>query len=90
MISVEIVYIAAAQPVVQLKLLLKSGATALDALSESGILVTHPETRVLPIGIFSQQITMSTVLKSGDRLEIYRPLSLDPKEKRRQRAKAKD
>lgn len=90
MVNVEIVYVAADQAVVQLKVSLQAGATVSDALNESGILVAHPEVQALPIGIFSKRVTMETVLKPGDRLEIYRPLRLDPKEKRRQRAKVKD
>lgn len=90
MVNVEIVYIAADQATIQLKLALQAGATVADALKESGIFETHPEMQTLPIGIFTKRVAMDTVLKPGDRLEIYRHLSLDPKEKRRQRAKAKD
>ncbi|WP_019217871.1 RnfH family protein [Legionella tunisiensis] len=89
MVNVEIVYVAADQEVVQLKVSLQAGATVSDALKKSGILVAHPEIQTLSMGIFSKRVTMETALKPGDRLEIYRPLSLDPKEKRRQRAKAK-
>jgi len=35
------------------------------------------------IGIFGQKVSLSTCLKSNDRLEIYRPLLIDPMEKRR-------
>jgi putative ubiquitin-RnfH superfamily antitoxin RatB of RatAB toxin-antitoxin module len=40
-----------------------------------------------PIGIFGKQITPDTILKPGDRVEIYRPLLLSPTEARRLRAK---
>ncbi len=40
-----------------------------------------------PIGIFGKQITPDTLLKPGDRVEIYRPLLLSPTEARRLRAK---
>jgi putative ubiquitin-RnfH superfamily antitoxin RatB of RatAB toxin-antitoxin module len=38
------------------------------------------------LGIFSQKTTLDTLLEEGDRLEIYRPLTADPKEVRRQLA----
>jgi putative ubiquitin-RnfH superfamily antitoxin RatB of RatAB toxin-antitoxin module len=39
------------------------------------------------IGIFGKQVTLDTLLKPGDRVEIYRPLLLSPTEARRLRAK---
>ncbi len=39
-----------------------------------------------PLGIYGVQVADSAELKSGDRVEIYRPLKQDPKELRRQRA----
>jgi putative ubiquitin-RnfH superfamily antitoxin RatB of RatAB toxin-antitoxin module len=66
---------------------LKPGATVADALLESEITTTHPETKGLPVGIYSKPVSLDTVLQEGDRLEIYRPLMRDPKETRRQRAK---
>ncbi|WP_347252020.1 RnfH family protein [Legionella sp.] len=87
MVKVELVYIAADQSLVQIPLVVDNGATVADALTQSGILSTHPEVKELPLGIFSKQVSLDTVLKSGDRIEIYRELTLDPKERRRQRAK---
>lgn len=39
-----------------------------------------------PLGIFARRVEPGHVLQEGDRLEIYRPLQLDPKEARRRRA----
>jgi putative ubiquitin-RnfH superfamily antitoxin RatB of RatAB toxin-antitoxin module len=39
------------------------------------------------VGIFGKQISLDTILKPGDRVEIYRPLLLSPTEARRLRAK---
>lgn len=89
MVRVELVYVASDKSLVHLKLSLGLGATVADALNESGVLITNPEVKGLPVGIFAKQVTLDTLLKSGDRIEIYRPLTLDPKEKRRQRAKIK-
>jgi hypothetical protein len=38
------------------------------------------------VGIFGKAVKLSQVLKSGDRVEIYRPLLNDPKEARRRKA----
>ena len=38
------------------------------------------------VGIFSRKVPLDHVLRDGDRIEIYRPLTADPKEMRRQRA----
>lgn len=39
------------------------------------------------LGIFSKKVDADRVLEEGDRVEIYRPLTLDPMEARRRRAK---
>ncbi|KTD61070.1 RnfH family protein [Legionella shakespearei] len=89
MVKVELVYVAENGSVVHLPMDLKQGATVGDALNESGIYHSHPETKELPVGIYAKQVSLSEVLKDGDRVELYRALSRDPKEKRRQLAKKK-
>ena len=37
------------------------------------------------VGIFGRVMEADTVLRDGDRVEIYRPLEADPKEARRAR-----
>lgn len=39
------------------------------------------------LGIFSKKVAADRVLEEGDRVELYRPLTLDPMEARRRRAK---
>jgi putative ubiquitin-RnfH superfamily antitoxin RatB of RatAB toxin-antitoxin module len=39
------------------------------------------------VGIFAKKVAPERPLKAGDRVEIYRPLILDPMEARRRRAK---
>lgn len=87
MVKVEIIYITAEKTVVQIPCVLSAGSTVGDALAVSGILNTHPEIEKLSLGIFSEKVTANTLLKNGDRVEIYRPLLNDPKEKRRLHAK---
>ena len=57
---------------------LPAGATVRDALAASG-LEGHA------CGIFGKRVTLDRKLAEGDRVEIYRPLVMDPKEARRQR-----
>ena len=70
------------------KVTLPAGSTVAQAIEASGIvreisgLVVDP-TR---LGIFSRKVTPDHVVGEGDRVEIYRPLTLDPKEARRRRA----
>lgn len=90
MVKVEIIYIPEEGAMIHLELDLQPGSTIGDALNQANLLNTHPEIKNLPVGIFAKQKNLDTVLKPGDRIEIYRPLSFDPKEKRRQRAKTKD
>ena len=89
MVDVELVYIPMGQDSIHLRLTLAEGATVLDALHESGLYTSHPEVKEMPVGIFSTLVSLNRVLKIGDRVELYRPLLIDPKEKRRQRARLK-
>jgi hypothetical protein len=87
-IKVEVAY---AQPDRQhiIAVELTEGSTMLDAIQRSGILIIFPEIDLSKqkIGIFSQQCLLSDPIKAGDRVEIYRPLTIDPKEARRAKAK---
>ena len=42
----------------------------------------------LPVGIWGRVVSRSAALQDGDRVEIYRPLKLDPREARRRYASA--
>ena len=61
------------------------GITAIEAAERSGLLDDHPEIRGRPLvlGLFGDEIGHRHVLRDGDRVEICRPLSLDPREMRR-------
>jgi putative ubiquitin-RnfH superfamily antitoxin RatB of RatAB toxin-antitoxin module len=41
------------------------------------------------VGIFGELCDRSAVPRDGDRIELYRPLTSDPKESRRERARAR-
>lgn len=48
---------------------------------------THVEESKLPIGVYGELVDDEYTLEEGDRLEIYRPLTQDPKERRRRIAR---
>lgn len=57
-----------------------------DAIRASRILDELPHFTPVGIGIFGRIVTPKTRLRDGDRVELYRPLQVDPKEARRRRA----
>ncbi|MBK9663876.1 MAG: RnfH family protein [Nitrosomonas sp.] len=86
--SIEIAY--ARSHVQTLKTLeVSSGCTVKEAIILSGIMDQFPEIDLTKnkIGIFSKFIQPDTLVQPKDRIEIYRPLIIDPKDARRLRAK---
>lgn len=61
------------------------GTTVGEALKTSKLLKEFPNLSLDKVGIFAQLVTMDTVLKDGDRIEVYRPLKADPRDRRRQK-----
>lgn len=68
-------------------LALPPGATVRQALHASGLEARYPEVVAAPAGagVWGKLCPWDTVLRDGDRVEIYRPLQIDPKEARRLR-----
>jgi uncharacterized protein len=86
-LRIEVVYaLPAGEDAVTLKL--APGASAADAVRASGVLQRHPEIdlRRQKIGIYGRVVEAGALLSDGDRVEVYRPLVLGPKEARRRRA----
>jgi putative ubiquitin-RnfH superfamily antitoxin RatB of RatAB toxin-antitoxin module len=67
---------------------LPAGSTAMQAVEAAGWLQELPANlpRPLQLGIHSRRVGADHVLRDGDRVEIYRPLALDPMASRRRRA----
>ena len=70
-------------------LVLPRGSTVAEAIERSGVREARPdvEIRADRIGIFARKVSPDATLRDGDRVEIYRPLAVDPKEARRKRAR---
>jgi putative ubiquitin-RnfH superfamily antitoxin RatB of RatAB toxin-antitoxin module len=65
-----------------------AGSVVQDAVLASGLLQRHGLTaQDLRVGVWFKLREMATALRDRDRVEIYRPLVVDPKEARRQRYK---
>ena len=86
-IRVEVVC-ALPDRVFRCELALPAGTCAGQALDEASTMPDWPAAAVAPIALcaFAMRVGLDFVLSDGDRLECYRPLSLDPKEARRKRA----
>src|SRR5688572_16875835 len=86
-IRVEVVYALPDQQVL-VALEVERGASVRHAILRSGILQRFPEVDLerASVGIFGNVTGLDTLLADGDRVEIYRPLIVDPKDARRMRA----
>ncbi|KPQ28649.1 MAG: hypothetical protein HLUCCX14_10050 [Marinobacter excellens HL-55] len=69
------------------------GITAIEAVKLSGITDIFPEidAGAIDMGVFGKVIKdpVAHQLREGDRVELYRPLKIDPKQARLNRAKKK-
>lgn len=86
LIDVELIYLPTANESFHRHLKLSTGSSVRDVIFASGILDYFPEVLARSVGIFSKLVSLETLIKQGDRVEIYRELALDPKEKRRKKA----
>lgn len=87
-VAVEVVYADAGQQWVR-STEVPEGSTVMEAIVASGIIDELPRGTVDPerLGIFSRRTSAQQIVQAGDRIEIYRPLTLDPMEARRRRAR---
>jgi putative ubiquitin-RnfH superfamily antitoxin RatB of RatAB toxin-antitoxin module len=71
------------QVVVDLEL--PAGSTVADAIAAARL--EGADVSSMRTGVWSRACAASTVLREGDRVELYRPLAADPKEMRRARTR---
>jgi putative ubiquitin-RnfH superfamily antitoxin RatB of RatAB toxin-antitoxin module len=57
------------------------GSTVAQAIERSGILNRFPEINLetQKVGVFGKIAALDTVIEEGARIEIYRPITVDPK-----------
>ena len=90
LLEVEVVYARPEQQML-IQVSVPAGSTVRDAIVRSNILSDVPglHLETLAVGIFARRVTLDYVLQAGDRVEIYRPLTLSPVEPRLCRATLK-
>ena len=86
-IDIEVAYgLPQQQTIIALKV--TTTTTVYDAIKQSGIELRHPDIdlAVNKLGIYSKQVKANELVKDGDRIEIYRPLTADPRKIRAKQA----
>ena len=86
-IQVSIAYSPIARQVFEESLDLPDGATVRQAIVGSGLVTAFPELDLshAVVGVWGRKAAADQVLRDRDRIEIYRPLQVDPKVARRER-----
>lgn len=86
-ISISVVYALPDRQVV-VPLQVPVGTSVEQAVERSGLLREFPDitTRPLHCAIYARPVQLSQLVRAADRIEILRPLLIDPKESRRQAA----
>ncbi|WP_092486237.1 RnfH family protein [Candidatus Ichthyocystis hellenicum] len=86
-LNVKMVY-ALREEAVIISLSVPVGSTIEDVIKMSGILDRFPEIDLdqQKVGVYGRLSDLSAAVHDGDRVEIYRPILVDPKEVRRLRA----
>lgn len=89
LIDVEVVFTTSERQVL-LAMQVAGGATVADVIGQSRIDLEFPGIPVeeFEVGVWGRVVATDHVVRDGDRIEIYRPLRIDPREARRQLANA--
>lgn len=87
MLKISLLYSPAARLVREWQVELEPGATVIRALEACRIFEEFPglEAGTLTLGVWGLKAGLDDVLEDQDRIEIYRPLRVDPKVARRER-----
>lgn len=86
-IRVTVCFSASARVCEEVHLQLPPGSRLADAVRASAVLAGHSDAAVdaLEIGVWGRKCPADHMLRDGDRVELYRPLRVDPKVARRER-----
>ncbi len=87
-VTIEVAYAASTREQVVVSFDIPAGSTVEHAIRVSGILdrFPHIDLSADAVGIFGQRASLKDTVSNGDRVEIYRPLVVDPKQARKRRA----
>jgi putative ubiquitin-RnfH superfamily antitoxin RatB of RatAB toxin-antitoxin module len=88
--QVEVVYALETEQVV-LPVKLTETVMIQQVIKASGLLAQFPkiDLKTIEVGIWGKKVGLEQMVRAGDRIEIYRPLTIDPMEARRIRASKK-
>jgi len=91
MIELELAY-ASTQREYLKSLCVPHACTVRQLIEQSDIIAQFPEIdlTINKVGIFAKQVALDTPLYGGERVEIYRSLRVDPKQRRRLLAQQAD
>ena len=86
-LRVRVVYALPDQQV-EVALQVSAGTTVTEAVTRSGLLQKFPDAAASPLNcaVFGRSVPLTYELRDGDRIEILRPLLIDPKQSRREAA----
>ena len=86
-LPVTVVYSPVARDVRAVRLYLAPESTVLQALQASELVKLFPRIgqSTMFVGVWGRKASLNQVLRANDRVEIYRPLTVDPKVARRER-----
>jgi uncharacterized protein len=89
-LRVEVIYSPRAGEFDMSELRLAPGACVRDAVLQSGLLQRHSQIDLErgKVGVWGQWRELSDPLRDLDRVEVYRPLTVEPMEARRRRQRA--
>lgn len=87
LIQITLVYSPTPRVVRELTMSVPDGTTVYQALMRSMLVVEFPDllNEKTQIGIWGRLSNLSQILRDQDRIEVYRPLTVDPKVARRER-----
>jgi len=87
LLHLTVVYTPRTREVQEVKLLTMPPCSVLQALQQSGLLSRYPEidNHSVLVGVWGHKAKLDQSLRDHDRVEIYRPLRVDPKVARRER-----
>lgn len=90
-IRVEVAY-ATPDAQVVLELRVQRGTTVEQVVEAAGLYRRFPHGNLSSsdVGVWGNIVDRGTTVRDGDRVELYRPLLMDPREARRLRAKGQD
>ena len=82
--TIQITLAFSPEPATQLyqRVIIRSNCMPVHALARTDWQMRYPWIEQCQIGVFGRKIDWQTPLNDGERLEFYRPLTIDPMRKR--------